>query len=118
MNALIAFLAALGLVASPALAQTNTNTKAKPPASKSVAGEAKAEHESAATEAKEHKAARHHRHHAKKHHAKKHHAMKKTVVKKTTMERRPANHEQSFRAAVRSGSPSPAALAARKHYEG
>ena len=64
MKALIAFLAALGLVASPALAQTNTNTKAKPPASKSVAGEAKAEHESAATEAKEHKAARHHRHHA------------------------------------------------------
>jgi hypothetical protein len=84
MKALIASLAALGLITSPALAQTNTAAAAKTAktakAPKSVVKEAKAEHESVATEMKEHKAAA--KHHAKKHHARKHAAKK--MAKKTT----------------------------------
>jgi hypothetical protein len=96
MKALIASLAALGLIASPALAQTTNNmmanttktstrakTSTKAKASKSIAKEAKAEGESVATETKEHKAAaRHHRHHAKTH--KMHKMHKKTAAKTTT----------------------------------
>jgi hypothetical protein len=91
MKALIASLAALGLIATPALAQT----KAAAPAAKttkSVAKEAKAEGESTATEANEHKAARHH--HAMKcscpkvAHHKAHKTMHKTAVKKTTTEKK------------------------------
>jgi len=58
MKALIASLTALGLIAAPALAQTNTTAPAH--ATKPVAKEAKAEGESMKTEAKEHKAAAHH----------------------------------------------------------
>ena len=65
MKALIASLTALGLIAAPAVAQTNTAAPAKPAhASKPMAKEAKAEGESTATEAKEHKMAA--AHHAKK----------------------------------------------------
>jgi hypothetical protein len=90
MKALIASLAALGLMATPALAQTKVAAPAK--TTKAVAKEAKAEGESVKTEAKEHKAARHH--HAMKcscpkvAHHKAHKAMHKTAVKKTTTEKK------------------------------
>ena len=110
MKALIASLAALGLIAVPSVAQTNkagakTSTKtmvtkgAKSTAtttvttkvtpnsetSKSMAHQARKEGESTATEAKEHKMARHHmKHHAMKHHSMKHHAMAKKMPKKST----------------------------------
>ena len=66
MKALIASLAALGLITTPALAQAKTAAPAKTTkatsAPKSVVKEAKAEGESVATEMKEHKAAA--KHHA------------------------------------------------------
>jgi len=58
MKALIASFTALGLIAAPALAQTNTTAPAH--ATKPAAKEAKAEGESMKTEAMEHKAAAHH----------------------------------------------------------
>jgi hypothetical protein len=95
MKALIASLTALGLIAAPAVAQTNnTAAPAKPThASKTVSKEAKAEGESVATEAKEHKAAAHHaKHHAKcscpatSHKHKSAHKAAKKSTKKTTTE--------------------------------
>jgi hypothetical protein len=89
MKALIASLTALGLIAAPAVAQTNTAAPAKSThASKPMAKEAKAEGESTATEAKEHKAAAHHAKHkakcscpSKSH---KSHKAKKSTKKSTT----------------------------------
>jgi len=85
MKALIASLTELGLIAAPALAQTNTTAPAH--ATKPAAKEAKAEGESMKTEAKEHKAAAHH--HAKcscpsKYAHKSHKSAHKAAKKSTT----------------------------------
>jgi hypothetical protein len=84
MKALIASIAALGLVASPVVAAAKSTPK---PAASSTAKEAKAEGESVKTEAKEKKAAA--RHHAARcgcpsKYAKSHKTAKKSMAKKTT----------------------------------
>jgi|1185.fasta_scaffold604347_2 hypothetical protein len=63
MKALLASLAALAIVATPAIAAQKTSTKPAP--TKTIAKQAKAEGESTATEAKEHHAAARHHHAAK-----------------------------------------------------
>lgn len=98
MKKLLASLAAVSLLASPAFAQTNTSTTAKTTkttkathASSKVAKDAKAEHESVATEKKEVKAAAKH-HYGKYHrcgtshmkgHKMAHHATHKAAAKTT-----------------------------------
>jgi Ni/Co efflux regulator RcnB len=99
MKKLLASLAAVSLLASPAFAQTNTSTTAKTTkttkathASSKVAKDAKAEHESVATEKKEVKAAAKHHYgkyhrcgtsHMKGHHKAAHHATHKAAAKTT-----------------------------------
>jgi Ni/Co efflux regulator RcnB len=98
MKKLLASLAAVSLLASPAFAQTNTSTTAKTTkttkathASSKIAKDAKAEHESVATEKKEVKAAAKH-HYGKysrcgtshmKSHKMAHHATHKAAAKAT-----------------------------------
>jgi hypothetical protein len=118
MKALIASLTALGLIATPIVAQTtNTAAPAKSKttmkASKSIAKEAKAEGESTATEAKEHKAAA--RKHHRRHHARKHHmAMKSTKTTKTATK---SSFEPPFPCGSAFRLSPPLARTARKPYD-
>ena len=105
MKALLTSLAALAIVATPAIAAQKTSTKPAP--TKTIAKQAKAEGESTATEAKEHHAAARHHHaakcscshyaKAKSHHMAKHHARKHStkMAAKTAKTAKPATKSKA-----------------------
>ncbi len=84
MKALIASLTALGLIASPALAQSSSGTKStKTMVTKGAKSTATT---TVTTKVTPNKGKKHARHHARKHHAKKHAIAKKTT--KSTAEKK------------------------------